>query len=96
MKLTETAKQNYEKWLACEKLDPETRAELESIRGNGEEIFGRFSSSLSFGTAGLRGVMAAGTARLNRYTVAQATQGLAQLIKKKRASARGVAIAYDS
>ena len=96
MKLTETAKQNYEKWLACEKLDPPTRAELESIRGNEEEILGRFSASLSFGTAGLRGVMAAGTARLNRYTVAQATQGLAQLIKKKRASARGVAIAYDS
>ena len=45
MKLTETAKQNYEKWLACEKLDPATRAELESIRGNEEEILGRFSAA---------------------------------------------------
>ena len=87
---------NYEKWLASPAVDAETKAELESIRGDESEIKSRFISYLSFGTAGLRGTMAAGTNRMNTYTVAHATQGLADLILDCKAADRGVAVAYDS
>ena len=87
---------NYEKWLSSPAVDAGTKAELEAIRGNEAEIKSRFSSYLSFGTAGLRGTMAAGTNRMNVYTVAHATQGLAALILDCGAADRGVAIAYDS
>ena len=92
----QTAKENYNKWLAYEGLDAGLRAELEAISGNDDEILVRFNGNLTFGTAGLRGIMSVGTARMNVYTVMQATQGLAELIKQRGASARGVAIAYDS
>ncbi|MBQ1934966.1 MAG: phospho-sugar mutase, partial [Clostridia bacterium] len=90
------ARQSFEKWLAFEGLDAETRAELEAIKDNETEIVSRFYGNLTFGTAGLRGVMAAGTARMNVYTVMQATQGLCHLIIGENAADRGVAIAYDT
>ncbi len=88
----------YERWLSSDALTAEERAELEAIHGNDEEIKDRFFAPLSFGTAGLRGVLGAGLYRMNRFTVGAATQGLANLIKGNgaEAMARGVAIAYDS
>ncbi len=86
----------YEKWLASPIVDEATKAELRAIEGNEGELKSRFVSYLSFGTAGLRGTMAAGTNRMNVYTVAHATQGLADLILAEVAAERGVAIAYDS
>ena len=90
------AHQSFEKWLAYEKLDADTRSELEAIKNDETEIVSRFYGNLTFGTAGLRGVMAAGTARMNVYTVMQATQGLCHLIIGENACERGVAIAYDT
>ena len=69
---------------------------MESIKGNEAEIEDRFYKDLEFGTAGLRGVIGVGTNRMNKYTVAKATQGLANYIIKKNGQNRGVAIAYDS
>lgn len=86
----------YEKWLSSPVVDEEYKAELRAIADDENEIRSRFVSYLSFGTAGLRGTMAAGTNRMNVYTVAHATQGLADLILDCGASDRGVAIAYDS
>ncbi len=86
----------YERWLTSPKTDDETKAELEAIKGDEDEITSRFMSYLAFGTGGLRGHMAAGTNRMNVYTVAHATQGLAELIKREGAEARGVAVACDS
>ena len=86
----------YEKWLGSSVVDEETKNELKAVDGNEDEIKSRFISYLSFGTAGLRGTMAAGTNRMNVYTVAHATQGLADLIIDCGESERGVAIAYDS
>lgn len=86
----------YERWLTSGIVDPETKAELRSIAGDEVEIKTRFVSYLSFGTAGLRGIMAAGTNNMNVYTVAHATQGIASLILKSHAAERGVVIAYDS
>ncbi len=88
--------ENYEKWLSSPVVDEATKAELRAVRGDENEIKSRFVSYLSFGTAGLRGTMAAGTNRMNVYTVAHATQGLADLILGCGAADRGVAIAYDS
>ena len=88
--------ENYEKWLSADALSTEEKAELAAIRDNETEIALRFSSSLSFGTAGLRGTMKTGMNAMNRHTVAHATQGLANLILKENAATRGVAIAYDS
>ncbi|NLJ78149.1 MAG: phospho-sugar mutase [Tissierellia bacterium] len=87
----------YDEWLKNKYFDEATRRELESIRGNEEEIEDRFHTSLSFGTAGLRGKIGAGTNRMNRYTVSRATQGLAEAIinRGEEAMGRGVAIAYD-
>lgn len=89
-------KEIYESWLNNPYFDKETKAELESIAGNEKEIEDRFYTELEFGTAGLRGVIGAGTNRMNIYTVRKATQGLANYIKKVGKEAQGVAIAYDS
>ena len=76
--------------------DPSLRSELESIDGNENEIVARFTAPMSFGTAGLRSIMGAGISRMNIYTVAQATQGLAELIRQENAADKGVVIAHDS
>ncbi len=76
--------------------DPSLRSELESIDGKENEIVARFTAPMSFGTAGLRSIMGAGISRMNIYTVAQATQGLAELIRQENAADKGVAIAHDS
>lgn len=76
--------------------DPSLRSELESIDGNENEIVARFTAPMSFGTAGLRSIMGAGISRMNIYTVAQATQGLAELIRQENAADKGVVIANDS
>ncbi|MBO5898821.1 MAG: phospho-sugar mutase, partial [Clostridia bacterium] len=89
-------KENYECWLASDRLSPEERDELLSIREDEEEIRQRFSCYLSFGTAGLRGTMKVGMNAMNVHTVAYATQGLAALILKEGRAEDGVAIAYDS
>ena len=88
----------YERWLASDALTADERAELEAIRGDDEAIKDRFFAPLSFGTAGLRGVLGAGLYRMNRFTVGAATQGLANLILQngEEAMKRGVSIAYDS
>ncbi len=87
----------YEQWLEVFASDEETRTDLESIRGNEAEIQDRFYTGLSFGTAGMRGVLGAGTNRMNKYNVRRATKGLAQYLLQDPANAsRGVAIAYDS
>ena len=86
----------YEEWLNNPYFDAETKAELKAIEGDEKEIEDRFYMDLEFGTAGLRGVIGAGTNRMNIYTVRKATQGLANYIIKAGAKARGVAIAYDS
>ena len=86
----------YNEWLEKATGDPDLKAELESIKGNDDEILDRFYRSLEFGTAGLRGVIGAGTNRMNIYTVGRATQGLANYIAKVDKKSQGVAIAYDS
>ena len=88
--------ETYEQWLANSYFDAATTAELESIKGNEKEIEDRFYQDLEFGTGGLRGVIGAGTNRMNIYTVRKATQGLANYIIKNNAQDKGVAIAYDS
>lgn len=87
----------YSHWLSSMELTREERAELRSILNDCAEIESRFYGPLSFGTAGLRGVLGMGTYRMNRFTVGQVTQGLANLIiaNGKSAMDRGVAIAYD-
>ena len=86
----------YEKWLNDPCFDSNTKKELEAIKGNDKEIEDRFYKELEFGTAGLRGVIGAGTNRMNKYTVGKATQGLANFIIKEGTGNKGVAIAYDS
>ncbi len=85
----------YERWLAQNLEDPDLTKELQSIRDNPAEINDRFYRDLEFGTGGLRGVIGAGTNRVNIYTVRKATQGLANYLNKQGAGA-SVAIAYDS
>ena len=87
---------NYLRWLECDKLSDAEKAELAAIRDDDGEIRLRFTSYLSFGTAGLRGIMKTGMNAMNVHTVAYATQGLANLIIKEGRAADGVAIAYDS
>jgi len=87
---------NYNKWLSYEGLDNDTRAELESICSNEDEIKFRFRGNMEFGTAGLRGIMCAGQSCINTYTIAHATQGLSNLIIDEDKCERGVVIAYDS
>ncbi len=85
----------YEKWLECATVDADLIPELESIKGDDEAILDRFYKNLEFGTAGLRGVIGAGTNRMNVYTVNQATQGLADYLNEAFTNP-SVAIAYDS
>ena len=89
-------RETYEEWLNNPYFDDETKAELKAIEGDDKEIEDRFYMDLEFGTAGLRGVIGAGTNRMNVYTVRKATQGLANYICNVNAQAKGVAIAYDS
>mgnify|MGYP004560046405 FL=1 len=86
----------YTKWCTDSYFDEETKKELRSLEGNDEEIKDRFYRQLEFGTGGLRGVIGAGTNRMNIYTVRQATQGLANYIISQNGQDKGVAIAYDS
>ncbi len=88
--------EKYEQWLNNEMFDEQTKKELANIKGNNEEIKDRFYKDLEFGTAGLRGIIGAGTNRMNYYTVGKATQGLANFIIKEKGENQGVAIAYDS
>ncbi len=86
----------YEEWLTNPYFDEATKAELRAIAGDEKEIEERFYTELEFGTAGLRGIIGAGTNRMNIYTVRRATQGLANYMKKAGVQEKGVAIAYDS
>ncbi len=86
---------DYKRWSAAELEDPALSRELEEISGNDEQIRDRFAVALKFGTAGLRGVLGAGTNRMNIYVVRQATQGLANWVKTQSGS-QLVAISYDS
>ena len=90
------AEKRYKEWLERPYFDEKTRAELQAIAGDSQEIEERFYRDLEFGTGGLRGVMGAGTNRMNIYTVRRATQGLANYILKENGAEKGVAIAYDS
>ena len=85
----------YNEWLQKATCDADLIAELEAIKGNDDEILDRFYRSLEFGTAGLRGVIGAGTNRMNIYTVGRATQGLADFLNKNYENP-SVAIGYDS
>ena len=85
----------YNEWLNDTFIDDETKKELKTIEGNEKEIEDRFYKDLEFGTAGLRGVIGAGTNRMNKYTVTKVTQGLANYIIRKEGQNKGVAIAYD-
>ncbi len=89
-------RETYEFWRTNSYFDEATRAELEKIKDNEKEIEERFYKDLEFGTGGLRGIIGAGTNRMNLYTVRKATQGLANYIIKQQKADRGVAIAYDS
>ena len=86
----------YKKWLESDEFDEETKKELQEIKDNEKEIEDRFYKELEFGTAGLRGVIGAGTNRMNKYTVGKATQGLANYILEQGTQDMGVAISYDS
>ncbi len=89
-------REKYERWLTSDQVDEATKAELRGIADNDEEIQFRFFKDLEFGTGGLRGTMVAGTNAMNVYTVAHATQGLADLINKEGKADRGVAVGRDS
>lgn len=86
----------YKFWCESPIFDEATKAELKAIENDEAEIFDRFYKDLEFGTGGLRGVLGAGTNRMNIYTVTKATQGLANYIIKQGGQDKGVAIAYDS
>ena len=89
-------RENYEEWLSNPYFDQATKEELKSIAEDDKEIKERFYTELEFGTAGLRGIIGAGTNRMNIYTVRKATQGLANYIIEKNGQSKGVAVAYDS
>lgn len=86
----------FNRWLSSPNVDGDTKNELYNIKGNNDEITSRFAAPLSFGTAGLRGIMRGGINGMNVYTVSQATEGLARLIIDAGGKDKGVAIAYDS
>ena len=88
--------EQYRFWLEDSYFDEETKRELKAIEGNEKEIEDRFYRELEFGTGGLRGVIGAGTNRMNLYTVRKASQGLANYIIKQGGAQKGIAIAYDS
>lgn len=89
-------KEQFEEWLSNPYFDDKTKAGLKNITDNENEIKERFYKELEFGTAGLRGIIGAGTNRMNIYTVRKATQGLANYIISQGFEEKGVAIAYDS
>ena len=91
-----TAREQYEFWCTAPYFDEHTKEELKAIEGEEKEIEDRFYKELAFGTGGLRGVIGAGTNRMNIYTVRKATQGLANYIIKQQGEKKGIAIAYDS
>ncbi len=89
----------YRQWCESSLVDGETRKELLALKGNDAEIYDRFYQDMAFGTAGMRGVIGAGSNRMNRYTVRKATQGYAQYLKEnvgEEAARRGVVIAHDN
>ena len=88
--------EEYKKWCESDEFDEETKKELLSIKNNEKEIEDRFYKELEFGTAGLRGIIGAGTNRMNKYVVGKATQGLANYILKEGTQDKGVVISYDS
>lgn len=88
--------EQYQAWLNNPYFDADTKEELKSIANDDKEVKERFYKDLEFGTAGLRGIIGAGTNRMNIYTVRKATQGLANYILQKGFQSKGVAIAYDS
>ena len=88
--------EEYKKWCESDEFDEETKKELLEIKDNPEEIEDRFYKELEFGTAGLRGIIGAGTNRMNKYVVGKATQGLANYILKQGTEKNGVAISFDS
>ncbi|MCR4435827.1 MAG: phospho-sugar mutase [Clostridiales bacterium] len=89
---------NFKFWMQNEYFDKETREELDKIKDREKEIEERFYKDLEFGTGGLRGIIGAGTNRMNRYTVRRASQGVANYIGKQgeEAKSKGIVIAYDS
>ena len=88
--------EEYKRWCEGKEFDEETKKELLEIKDDEKEIEDRFYKELEFGTAGLRGVIGAGTNRMNKYTVGKATQGLANYILEQGTQEKGVAISYDS
>ena len=88
--------EEYKRWCNNTFFDKETTEELLSIKNDEKEIEDRFYRELEFGTAGLRGIMGAGTNRMNKYTVGKATQGLANYIKNNNLQEKGVVISYDT
>ena len=86
----------YKKWCESDEFDEATKQELLKIKDNEKEIEDRFYKELEFGTAGLRGIIGAGTNRMNKYVVGKATQGLANYILKRGTENKGVAISFDS
>ncbi len=90
-------KERYNNWLNNPYIDEKTKEELLAIKDNEKEIEERFYKDLEFGTGGIRGILGAGDNRMNMYTIAKATQGLANYINKNKSDTKeGVAIAYDS
>ena len=93
-----TVEEKYQTWRSKELDDPDLKADLDAVAGKPEEINDRFYRDLTFGTAGLRGILGAGTNRMNVYTVRKATQGLANYLNhhKEGQKTPSTAIAYDS
>ena len=88
--------EEYKRWCESSEFDEDTKKELLKIKDDNAEIEDRFYKELEFGTAGLRGIIGAGTNRMNKYTVGKATQGLANYILEQGTQDKGVAISYDS
>ena len=88
--------EEYKRWCDGKEFDEETKKELLEVKDDEKEIEDRFYKELEFGTAGLRGIIGAGTNRMNKYTVGKATQGLANYILEQGTQEKGVAISYDS
>lgn len=95
-KIKEKCLERYQEWLTEDIFDEDVKRELKEISGDYLEIKDRFYKELDFGTAGLRGIMGAGTNRMNKYTVLKATQGLANYINEKELQKKGVVICYDT
>jgi phosphoglucomutase len=96
MKLEDFAKHVYKQWLNDPYIDQETKVELENMAHDVKEINDRFYKDLEFGTGGMRGIIGAGSNRVNRYTIGKATQGLVQYVLQQHSGNPSVVIAYDS